>query len=325
MTWPRRVLLALGVATGLLVWIWAVLALHVLVELPALPVGLAAVSVPGLSFWRPARRWALAAMALLTVAGATLFLSQSPRDDRQWWTETSILPDVRFDDTGRVRLERVRSFRWRTPDDFDPVWRSREFRLDAVQSLDLVIEPFAGDRRFAHAMLSFGFDDGSENLVVSIEARKERDEQFGLLQGLFRQFELIYVVADERDVLTQRALARGTEVYIFPLRARPEWIRSLLADLLRRASELRDRPAFYHSVLSNCTTTLVRHVNRFADEPIRFDREVLFSGYAARMLHRHGWIATELDYDEAVRRFRADERIRTFRADEAFSTKIRAL
>ena len=68
----------------------------------------------------------------------------------------------------------------------------------------------------AHIFLSFGFGT-DDHLAVSIERRDEIGEGYSTIKGLFRQFELFYVVADERDVIRLRTNYRRApyeEVYL---------------------------------------------------------------------------------------------------------------
>ena len=287
--------------------------------------GVALVVVAAALLGGPAGR-RVAAGTILVVAVLTLLwvFARQPRDDRQWWAETSRVPEVRMEAEGRfVDLKNVRAFRWRRYDLADPAeWIERRVDLHALSRVELVLEPFPGNDRFAHSMLSFSFDDGSPPLVVSVEARKEQGERFGLLPGLFRQFELIYVLADEQDVLGKRAID-GRRLYLFPIRADREWVRELFVDLVTRAAALQQEPAFYHSLRSNCTTALLQHVNRRLDPPIPLGREIVFNGRAAAWLHRHGYLDTELEFEAALARFRVDAQVRKALGEPQFSRRIR--
>ena len=71
-----------------------------------------------------------------------------------------------------------------------------------------------------HTFLSFIFDNAPP-LSISIETRPEVGEGFDPIASLFKQFELIYVVGDERDLVGVRTNHRRETVYLYRLNTRP--------------------------------------------------------------------------------------------------------
>ena len=171
-------------------------------------------------------------------------------------------------------------------------------------------------------MLSFGFGP-ERRVVISIEARREDGEKFGVIPGTYKQFELFYQINDERDALTLRALQPDSNLYVYPIKASPEFIRELFLDMVGKAGHLVDNPEFYHSLKANCTTKLFEHVNRKLPKPLKFRSEILFPSGAGKLLHELGWMDTELDYEAAKERFRLADKVREFAAHPEFSKKIR--
>lgn len=144
-----------------------------------------------------------------------------------------------------------------------------------------------------------------------------------MLGGLYKQFELIYQVSSERDAFTLRASDPEAHLYVYPVKATPEFIRGLFVDLMERGGTLTDAPRFYHSLRANCTTVLFDHINRRLDKPIGYSLEVLFPAKAGKRLHELGWMDTGLDYEPARDRFRLAAKVRRFADDPAFSRRIR--
>ena len=161
----------------------------------------------------------------------------------------------------------------------------------------------------AHTMLRFGFGD-HEHLIVSVEARREKNETYSLISGAFRRFELIYLFGSEDDLLVLRAVHRGTRLYIYPIKADHPFMLSLLKDMASSANALHEKPMFYRSILDNCTTTLVKHFDRLQKDHIGLRRETLFPSLTGQLLYRMGYMDTDLSYEKAKEHFRADERIR---------------
>jgi Domain of unknown function (DUF4105) len=116
-----------------------------------------------------------------------------------------------------------------------------------------------GDRpEIAHTIASWEFDDG-QNLAISIETRKEKGESYSALRGFFRQYELYYVVADERDLIGLRTNYRGEQVYLYRIRVPASQARALLVDYLKEVNRLSDHPQWYNALTPNCTTTIRGH------------------------------------------------------------------
>jgi hypothetical protein len=262
--------------------------------------------------------------AMLLVLAAVRVGGGEPRDDREWAVDQVTLPGVEFDGP-EVRVEGVRDFRHHAAGAPDVAYRIESFDLNQVQSVWFALAPFAQRwRGLAHTFVSFGLDDG-RFLAVSVEARRERDEAYSLVGGLTRRFEVAYVIGTESDLIGLRAL-RGDTLYLYPSRATPEQARALLADMLRRADELRARPEFYNTLGNNCATNLRDHVNRVVAEPLPFGWGVIFPGYSDELALERGLLATDLPLAEARRRYRVDELARAALADgaEEFSQRIRA-
>jgi hypothetical protein len=170
-------------------------------------------------------------------------------------------------------------------------------------------------------MMSFGFE-GGEQVCISIETRKEKGESYSAVRGFFRQFELAYIIADERDVVRLRTNFRqGEEVYLFRLRSTPAGARQLLTEYLQRANHLRDHPEWYNAVTDNCTTGI--RMQRTAAERMPWDWRLLANGHGDVLLHERGLLATDLPISVLKQRSHINDRAKAAPADESFSQRIR--
>jgi hypothetical protein len=172
-------------------------------------------------------------------------------------------------------------------------WEDRVYDLGRLESVWFMVEPFSGWRGPAHTLVSFGFGDG-EFVAVSVELRKEKGESFSPLRGLLRQYELAYVVGDERDLIGLRANHRRDSVYLYPIRTTPERMRTLFVAMLERANRLAERPEFYNTLTNTCTTNIVRHINVISPRRIPFSYKVLLPAYADDLAYDLGLIDTDL-------------------------------
>ena len=163
-----------------------------------------------------------------------------PSNARDWQPESAVLSHASIDGE-RVTVHNVRNFDYRTETDFTPAYYDKTFDLRQLDSVDLVAVYWMGPA-IAHVFLSFGF--GGDHLAISIEARKERGEGYSTLRGFFRQYELIYVVADERDVIRLRTNYRKDPpeaVHVYRLLGPAENLRRLFLEYMREINALAQR------------------------------------------------------------------------------------
>ena len=264
----------------------------------------------------------LALAALLLVAGGLVLAFRRPSADRQWATDQSVVPEATFDGS-RVLIHGVRNFRWTSATTFTPAWEDRRYDLDSVATAWYILVPFSERWRGpAHAFVSFGFDDG-RYLAVSVEARREAGEEYGVVAGLLREFELIYVIGDERDLIGRRAVYDGTDVFLYPIRGTREGIRAVLRGMLERADQLRLHPEFYNTLTNNCTLNLVRHVNALVPGLIPASWRIALPGYSDVVAHRLGLIDSTGTLPEVRARYRINARARAALDAPDFSARIR--
>jgi hypothetical protein len=246
--------------------------------------------------------------------------ARQPSHDRDWVSDASRLPRaIMRGDT--VRIENVRDFVHHADSSVDERWETRTYDVSLLETVWFGLAPFSRDWRGpAHAFLSFGFA-GDRYVSISVEARKEIGESYSMLRGLLKGFELMYVVADERDILGVRAL-RGDVIELYPIRTTPDKMRALFVEMLERANRIEREPEFYGTLRNNCTTNIIGHVNSLAARPIRWGWRVLLPGYSDAIAFERGLIEGP-SLEEARERHRVDERARVFLDDPDFSRRIR--
>ena len=241
-------------------------------------------------------------VALALLVGCQPLMTNRIRDrisasnDRDWAPEMATLPTADFvGDT--VHIHNIRNNQYLSKDDFVVNHYDRTIPISDIQSVDFIVVPFKQTPALAHTLLSFGLRDGTY-LSVSVEVRKEKTEAFNPLLGLSNQFELMYVVADERDVIRLRTQHREDLVYAFPTVANAEQSQQLFYDVMQRVNQLAVQPEFYHSLGNNCTTNLVGHVNNLKTEKLRFSWKVLLPGFSARYAYDNGLLDNRLPFED---------------------------
>ena len=282
------------------------------------------------------RRWMAGTLGATLALGVAWSLPR-PSNDRPWVANQAVLPEAEFRGDV-VRVRNVRNTRYDTPDQYQPRYDDRTYDLGRLTRAWFVVEPFSDFGGAAHTFLSFEFagpptpetvPSGEmmtaqpDFVSISVEVRKEVGESFSPLGGLLKRYEIIYVVADERDAIGLRANHRQDDVYLYPVTAPPDRVRALFVAMLEAANRLRDRPQFYNTVTNTCTTNIVGHVNELVPGRIPWSPKILFPGYSDRLAYDLGLIDTDLPYEAIRERFRINDAARRFADREDFSAGIR--
>ena len=318
----RRVALVLLWALLGLLTLWGVAALYYDARVSWLRLPLAAVYGVGMLavlIWARPRRLA----AGICVGGFLLVLAWwlclKPSNQRDWQPDVAVLPYA--DITGNeVTIHNIRNCDYRTETDFDARHYDKTFKLEDLRTVDLFLVTW-GSPHIAHTMVSFGFLNG-DHVCFSIETRKEKGEAYSAVKGLFRQFELTYIIADERDLVRLRTNYRqGEEACLYRVRMTPEQGRRFFLDYLKRANALRDRAEWYNAATDNCTIAI--RTQRAAAERQPWDWRMLVNGHLDQLLYERGTIATNLPFAELKKQAWINARARAADQDPDFSKRIR--
>ena len=250
-----------------------------------------------------------------------LFKTLAPSNHRDWIPEQARLATADFNGN-RVTVHNIRDCRWRSDTDFTVSYYDRTFDLDKIRSVDFIVVPFNETPSLGHTMLSFGFV-GGEHLAVSVEIRKERGEAFNPVAGFFRQYELIYVVASEHDVIEKRVACDLSDVYLYRSTATPKQAREMFVDVMRRVDKLAKSPEFYDTLSNNCTTNIRNHVNHLKPDRVPYDYRVLLPGYSDSLAYDLGLIECRGSFEETRLRARVNYQAYLHRDDPGFSQAIR--
>ena len=262
----------------------------------------------------------LMALGLLAVLYVVARILIRPSNDRKWTTDQSVLPVAEIDPP-LVTVRNIRHFTYETTDRYTPAYYDKTFDLRKLDSAWFFVEPF-GKGGAAHTFVSFGFED-RDFVAISVEIRKEEGESFSVLKGLLRQYEIMYVVGDERDLVKLRTNYRKDPVHLYRIHAEPERIRKVFLSMLRRANHLREHPEFYNTATNTCTTNLVRHVNEITPERVPFSPAVLLPANSDRLAYELGLISRSLPLEETRRRARINDLAAKYADDPEFSLRIR--
>lgn len=273
------------------------------------------------SLWLPQRSLrGLMIAGMLWAAGIMWWSSLAPSNARAWLPDVANPPVAAFDGD-RVTIRNVRNFDYHTSDtDFTPRWETRTYDLSRITGMDIFLSKW-GSPYIAHTIMSWDFADGPP-LAISIETRKERGEEYSAVRGFFRQYELYYVIADERDVIGVRASHRGEQVSLYRLAVPPELARRVLVTYLQAAGALAEQPAWYNAFSHNCTTTIRLNVLQTGiAQP--WDYRILVNGRLPEMFYERKSINTTLPLAEMLAASDVTAKAREAAGAADFSARIR--
>ncbi len=246
-----------------------------------------------------------------------------PSNDREWQRDVAVLSyaDIEGD---KVTVHNIRHFDYRSEFDYTPRYYNKTYDLTKLDSVDLITTYWMGPS-IAHTFLSFGFND-EDYLAISIETRKEKSEKYSTFKGFFRQYELYYVVADERDVIRLRTNYRKDppeDVYLYRVLGSKEDAKRMFMEYIQKINALKNHPEFYNSLTTNCTTNIWLN-SRVNPDHLPFSWKILASGYVPDYLYEKKRLVTHnLSFAELHKKSKINARANT--ADKAidFSRQIR--
>jgi len=244
-----------------------------------------------------------------------------PSNDGPWSPDQAVLPWAEFHGN-QVTVHNIRNSYYRTVDDYTVRLYDKTFDLGKLTSIDFIVVPFDDNPSIAHTMISFGFKD-QDYLVTSVEIRKRAGQKYSAMTGFFNQYTLMYVLADERDILWKETIGYQQEAFVYRTTATPKLAQEMFVDVMRRVNKLAREPEFYNTITNNCTTNLRNHVNRLLPDRVPYDYRVLLPGYSDEMAYDLGLIKANGSFEETKAAAKVNYKAYLYRDDPDLSRKIR--
>ena len=265
--------------------------------------------------WRRAVAVFFAGFALVLL----WWLAIPPSNVRDWQPDVAVLPYATINgDT--VTIHNIRNCDYRSETDYTVRHYDKTFDLATLRSVDLFLI-YWGSPNIAHTVFSFGFE-GDDYVCFSIETRKSRGEAYSAIKGFFKQYELTYVVADERDVVRLRTNYRNEDVYLYRLKTSLKRAKMVFLDYLRQVNRLKDRPEWYNALTSNCTTNIRGHTAPYNPDA-KLDWRILINGYVDEFVYEQGILDQSLPFPELKANSHINALGRAADQDPGFSQRIR--
>ena len=249
----------------------------------------------------------------------TWWKSLRPSNHRDWSDDVAQTVGGKIDGSV-VTLDKVRDFEWRSNSDYTARWSTRSYDLAQLHSLDMIVSSWARPS-IAHMLISFGFS-GEDYVAFSVEIRRDKRQSFSEIGGFFKEFELVVIAAEERDIVRLRTNVRREQTYLFRLNLEPAVMRALFLAYVAEANALVREPRFYHTIMGNCTTVLFRMLRRIVRR-LPFSYRVLLSGYMPEYFYSIGYLDQRYPLEELRALGYVSERGRVADQSPSYSTDIR--
>lgn len=249
----------------------------------------------------------------------------APSQHRDWQPLYSVLPTAEFQEH-KATIRNVRYCKYMDAETYVPDWYDKTLDVRNIRAVDFVLMPFPKNPALAHTQISFEIQPPGappDYLVVSAEVRKEIGETYGPVKGSARQFELTYVVADERDSIQSQTQFKDRDVYLYRSTATPDQAQRLFVDVMARVNGLAARPEFYDTLTNNCTTNIIEHINRIYPRRVTYDYRVLLPGLSDKLAYDQGLIVRHGTFEQIKARAYVNPRARQFAGRDDFSVMIR--
>lgn len=256
------------------------------------------------------------------VAVSTFYTLRKPSNNRNWSEDQKVLPHAEINGEN-VTMHDIRNIKYSSEDDYSTNYYDKTFDLNNLKAVYYNITPFRKVKS-AHTFLTFEFS-GDNFVSVSIEIRKKVGQRFSALKGLIRWYELMYVVADERDLIQLRALHRNDSVYVYPLNLKEKTRRELFMDIVSKVNSLYEKPEFYNTVTNACNTNIARHMinGSSSHSRIPYDIRIIFPADSDVLAQELGLIDDDLPLKKLREKYLVNKRVIKYADRSDFSTKIR--
>ena len=241
-------------------------------------------------------------------------------NNKNWSLDQKILPEISIDGDS-VTIRNIRYCKYTSESKYVCDYYNKTFKVSELTGLSYIVEPFYIFGA-AHTFVSFCFND-EDYVAISVEIRKKVGQTFSAFGGLFNRNELMYVISDERDIIKLRSNYRNNKVYVYPVKVSKEKIQDLFVDMVKRAKKLKEKPEFFNTVLSACTTNIVDHVNKISKGLIPNDYRIWIPENADEFAYELGLLGKDFSFAKLRKRHLINKQAEKYVDSENFSREIR--
>lgn len=249
------------------------------------------------------------------------FAILKPSQNRNWEVGLEKLSKISIENN-LIKIENLRDYKYDVGQITSFDYLNRTVNIDEIEKVWFVLEPFTKFDGVAHTYFVFDFKN-EEPIIISVEARREKGEDFSAFLGTFNKFELIYLWGTEKDLTLRRILVEDSKVYMYPLNISQNGSKQLFLQLATTTQSLENQPRFYNTLTSNCTNELAKAANKVKKNAIPFNLALFMPGYSDELLYKLGYIPNNIPFKEVTKKYYISDIAKELSNEESFSEKLR--
>ncbi|HBI16603.1 MAG: hypothetical protein UR60_C0001G0002 [Candidatus Moranbacteria bacterium GW2011_GWF2_34_56] len=223
-------------------------------------------------------------IVLILVLFSIVILTKNPSHNRDWELGQEKLAKLEIQDS-KIKVINFRDFDWKQNNVAGINYIQKNFDLDKIMGVDVAISHFSEFEGMAHIFIIFRFED-NQNMVISVETRREKGESFSPILGVLREFEIIYVVGSERDIVGLRTDLRKERMHIYPMTSSAKEARELFLLIAKDINNVYDEPIFYNTLFNNCTNVITRRMGDVFDIKFPFTYKIILPGLMHEVFYK---------------------------------------
>ncbi len=321
----KRVALTVGWFGVALLCVWSLAALYIDIRVDIVRLPVAIVFAAAILIALTTQKAVHAALICLGLCCITLvwWLHITPSNNADWRDDVTRAAWISFNGD-QATIHNFRDCHYQTETTYADCWTDKTVLLSQLKGADFFFTNW-GPRWIGHPIISFQFGD-KDHIAFSIEARYKKGQSYSAVLGFFRQYELIFLAANERDVIRLRTNYRkGEEVYLYRTSVPPDSAKKIFLSYATYLNQLRDRPEWYNALTKNCTTTLDSQIAADVPDPKPWSYQLIVNGSLDGLLYARGRLVTGgLPFEQLREREHIDDAARAADQSTDFSTLIRA-
>ncbi len=262
-----------------------------------------------------------------TIIFLGLFLSlillfiKKPSNDRNWSDDQKVLQHADIKDD-IIFIHNIRNFDYSGEFEYEKRYYDKNFNLDKIKKVYYILTPFSSIKGLAHSFLSFEFENNLF-LSISIEIRKKKGAVFSPIKGLFKKYEIMYILGSEHDIIKQRSNYRKNKVFLYPLKLQKKQVQMLFLDMVKKANELKRSPEFYNTITNACTINIIKHLNKILSKKIPLSWKIFLPEYSDKLFYDLELIDTNLTFEKIKEKSLINKKAEDV-LENNFSLKIRS-
>jgi hypothetical protein len=232
------------------------------------------------------------ASSVLGLAFLLFVCTRTPSLDRLWDEDVDVLAGIDTSVAETITLTRIRDWQYGVDSITDKAYFDALFDPNDIVAMWLYEQQLDTSGLIAHTFIVFQFVDSYERgkyLGLSVETRREQGETYSIVGGVLRKFEITHIWATEKDLVTRRVQYLNYPLTRYRLEIPAAYHAQIFRKFVEETKGLASQPQWYNTVSNNCTSSLIKYVNKSEPDAIPLHYSYVLTGKVAQYLEKLGY------------------------------------